>query len=274
MRTLLRIREILETYGLQYLLSIIASVFIRKLGLYDRLQLTKEKIRMDADNLFEKKVAYGPFKGMLLSDEVWWGKYDLLSKYLGQYEEHVMDEVLSLSKSFDHFIDIGAADGYYAIGVLKGNLFSSSTCFEISPKGQHVINSNADLNGVSGQLSVFGEANVNDISREIKRKGPSLVLCDIEGAEFDLFSLEMLEVLKDCAVIIELHDSFLPQFLERRKQLISNAEKFFDVHYLVRANPNVNNYKELESWNDDERMLAFSEGRPVRMDWVCFLPKK
>ena len=74
-------------------------------------------------------------------------------------------------------------------------------------------------------------------------------------------------------VIIELHDSFLKNFSEKRKRMISLAEKYFEISFLERTSPNINKFNELSEWNDDDRMLAFSEGRPVRMEWVVLIPK-
>ena len=55
--------------------------------------------------------------------------------------------------------------------------------------------------------------------------------------------------------------------------MISLAEKYFEISFLERTSPNINKFNELSEWNDDDRMLAFSEGRPVRMEWVVLIPK-
>ena len=55
--------------------------------------------------------------------------------------------------------------------------------------------------------------------------------------------------------------------------MISLAEKYFEILFLERTSPNINKFKELSTWNDDDRMLAFSEGRPVRMEWIVLTPK-
>lgn len=272
MKNLNVIFEQKKRYGLKYAISIIANFFLDKMGLYNALQLHKEKIYYDANALFRNQVAYGLFKGMKISNNVWWGKYDALSKYLGQYEPHILCKLKDLSKTYDHFVDIGAADGYYAIGLLHSSLYKTAACFEISARGRQVINENAALNGLQANIKVLGEATYQNLKEEIDIAGPSVVLCDIEGAEYDLFSKGLLDVLHHCHVIIELHDDFLFVHKNRRKQLIDEAKKYFEISFIGRTDPKSNQFEELRHWSDDLRQLAFSEGRPSRMEWLLLTP--
>lgn len=274
MRKLNTMMAIREKYGTKYLFSFIASFIIRKLKLYDAIQLHKEKILHDASVMFGDQVKYGIFSGMKISREVWWGRHNSLSKYLGQYEPHILKKLEELSKNYDHFIDIGAADGYYAIGLLHSNLYKTATCYEISSKGRSVISENALLNNQQDNIKIYGEANKNSLVEEINAKKSCVVLCDIEGAEFGLFSEKVLELLRNCEIIIELHDEFVIGEKDRRKRLLDNAQKFFEIDFIERNNPTPNDYEELKGWNDDLRQLAFSEGRPCRMDWILLTPRK
>jgi hypothetical protein len=267
-----RILEIKNKYGTKYLLSLIVSFALRKLKLFDAVQLHKERISCDAKNLFGNQVAYGIFKGMKFSNNVWWGKYDVLAKYLGQYEAHVLNKLEELSSHHDHFIDIGAADGYYAVGLLHAELYKSATCFEISPKGRTVIAENAELNNLGNRVIINGEANIKSLKKEIETYKSCVLLCDIEGAEFDLFSKECMSAIRQCTIIIELHDEFIFGDKNRRKRLINDAKEFFNISFIKRSNPKVNEFEEISHWNDDIRQLAFSEWRPSRMHWILLTP--
>ena len=263
-----------KKYGNKYLFSYIANLILQRFGLFTGAQLFKEKISKDAEYIFGKTIKYGPFKGMKLSSNIWWGKYDILSKYLGQYEPHILEKLISNSKNNTHFIDIGAADGYYAIGLLFSNLFKTATCFEVSKNGRSVISENAHINFVQKRLTILGKADQDLISQEIMNFPQSVILCDIEGAEFDLFSEDLLKTCKSCVVIIELHDEFTKGKSNRRENLIKLASKFFKVNLIKRSNPKINNFEEIKDWSDDLRLLAFSENRPIRMDWLLLTPKK
>ena len=274
MRKLNRVMKIRENYGTRYLFSLIASFILRKFKLYDATQLHKEKILHDAKTTFGTQVKYGIFSGMEISSNVWWGRHDFLSKLFGQYESHILSKLRELSKNYDHFIDIGAADGYYAIGLLHSKLYKTVTCFEISDKGRLVISENAILNNQSENIKIYGEANKDTLEKEIDSLKSCVILCDIEGAEFDLFSKEVLKVLRNCEIIIELHDEFIGSGKDRRKRLMNDAQEFFEINFIERDNPTPNDYEELKGWNDDLRQLAFSEGRPCRMDWILLTPRK
>ena len=94
-----------------------------------------QRAKTKAWNILEKrynyKIAYGPFKGMKLFENVWWSKNDRITQTLGIYEEHVVDKIISFSKEGSkRFIDIGAADGYFAIGMAFSKIYSDvhNTC--------------------------------------------------------------------------------------------------------------------------------------------------
>jgi len=274
MRKLKRIIETTETYGLRYLFSLIAGFIIKKFKLHDALQLHKERILRDANAMFGNQVAYGIFTGMKISNEVSWGRHDALSKYLGQYESHILEKLKNLGERYDHFIDIGAADGYYAIGLLHSKLYKTATCFEISSRGREIIAKNAVLNDQENNINIYGEANKDMLEEEVNVAKSCVVLCDIEGAEFKLFSKEILKTLRNCEIITELHDDFVIGEEDRRQRLVDDAKEFFEISFIKRANPNPNDFEELKGWSDDLRQLAFSEERPCRMDWLFLSPLK
>lgn len=266
--------KIKKKYGSKYLISLIANYVLRKLKLFDAIQLHKEKICCDAKTIFGDQIAFGIFKGMKLSSNVWWGRHDILAKYLGQYEPHILQKLEDLSNHYEHVINIGAADGYYSVGLLYSKLYSSVTCFEISSKGRDAIAENAELNNCKDKIFINKEANLKTLKKEIEVNKSSVLLCDIEGAEFDLFSKEILSIASQCTIIIELHDEFTFGDIGRRKRLINDAEEYFDISFIRRFNPKINEFDQLSQWDDNSRHLAFSEGRPCRMDWLCLNPKK
>jgi len=60
-------------------------------------------------------VAHGPFRGLKLSQERWWSAADRGSMLLGIYEGEVLAAIGSLARGRTTLVDIGAADGYYAV---------------------------------------------------------------------------------------------------------------------------------------------------------------
>ena len=137
-----------------------------------------QKIYKDLDGI----ISYGPFKGLKLSRELSWGNADIGSILFGFYEKEVLDEILRISQNNEkkYFIDIGAADGYYALGVLFTKLFDYSYCFELTKKGREVIYLNSKLNNLDAKVSIKGKIDgplsINIKPEKIKE---SFILIDI-----------------------------------------------------------------------------------------------
>jgi hypothetical protein len=85
---------------------------------------------------FGNTAAYGPLKGFTFSDESWWGTSARTPQLLRIYEKEVLDELVTLSQASNTFIDIGAADGYYGVGMVSSGLYERSYCFEQSEVGR------------------------------------------------------------------------------------------------------------------------------------------
>jgi hypothetical protein len=171
------------------------------------------------------------------------------------------------------FIDIGAADGYYATGVVISGLFEGALCFETSAKGRDVIAVNAKLNDIQDKIVVYGAASVLTLTENLGLSIEALVLVDIEGGEFELFRPDIIRLLRDCVIIVELHDFYFENGIELKNDLISRAEEVFDVDILFSETLPCEYLSDFKDLNDDERALAFSECRPRSMEWLVFHPK-
>ena len=102
----------------------------------------------------------GPFKGMVISEKQFWGQGDKASKILGLYEKEIQDLINQIQEknNFPTFIDIGGADGFFAVGSVINNLFKKCEVFEISKRGRQLIEENAIKNNVADLISIHGKA--------------------------------------------------------------------------------------------------------------------
>lgn len=220
------------------------------------------------------KVGHGPFKGMGLNQDMWWGKFDLISKILGTYEEHVVKKICDFTKIVDGpFVDIGAADGYFAVGVAFGGLCDGVVAYEISPSGRKKLTANIKQNNCEDRISVQEEASYKSLKILLKKYKCAVILIDIEGAEYELLNSDMLELLKDCYVICELHPFFVEHGIKKEEFLMNDAKVFFNVSAIQREYYSHKDFIELDEFSDDERLLAFSEERPRNMKWLILEPK-
>lgn len=219
---------------------------------------------------FGNTVVTGPFVGMKFIPNSWWSGADRGSMILGLYEQEVLEALQREFLDKKTFVDIGAADGYYAIGALINGWAERSYCFEISELGQEVIREQSELNLVSDKVFVFGEAtnNVLEVLLDSTGESPSdwVVLIDIEGGEFDLLSDELLEKLVGATLIVEVHD--FGQNAGRLPELLTLMEKHFIVRQIYTGKRDLSQFEFQHDWPDDDRWLLCSEGRPKLMTWL------
>lgn len=239
---------------------------LRSMIAQHRLSLSNSVSKFHKDT-----VAYGPFKGLKLQNDAHWGMADRGSMILGFYEQEILKELSKIQRK-KYFIDLGAADGYYGVGVLVNSIFDISYCYEITEKGRKTISDNALLNGVADRVVIKGEATRN-FFQEIPAEAldDSVMLIDIEGAEFDLMSKEAFSAFKNSTIFIEIHD-WVESAAEKIRLLIDQSSATHTLLEIATSSRDLSSYRELRSMNDSDRWLLCSEGRPRLMTWFKFTP--
>ena len=231
-----------------------------------------ERISLETYDFCGGKVCFSLFEGMKLNRDTWWGKNDLGAQCLGLYEKEILD-LFSDKGPFDTFFDIGAADGYYAIGMLHAQMAKRAICFEASEKGRLAIKDNWLTNNSVGELEIKGEADeasIVKIASELTAK--SLVLIDIEGFEFSLLTPNVISRLSECQLIIEIHN-WVENFSFKYKTLLTNLDLHFEVQAIEFTDRNTQSIPLLRSYTDDNRLLVTSERRPCLMRFLHLVPR-
>lgn len=227
----------------------------------------------DLSERFNSTVRYGPFRGMRLTKEASWIGPDRAPMLLGMYEQEVVQVLSDHRDTSRAFIDIGAADGFYGVGVLVAGWFSRAYCYELSEVGQTVMRRNAAVNGVSKDLIVRGAAHrdfYNDIPRE-DLEG-AVILVDIEGGEFDLLDASALTALQAATVVIEIHP-WVEDGEGKIQRLLERAQSTHRVSSFATGARNPGEFEELRKYSDTDRWLICSEDRPMLMSWMLLEPK-
>ena len=261
------------------------NVLIGKFGFKFRFHtsLDKRKIWL-VNHLFSEssgKVISGFFQGMKLVKKSNWDKKiykfntDLSSKIVGCYEQEVQTKIAEFQKKNKkkYFVNFGAGEGYFALGVLHSGLFEKSLAFEISDLSRDIMIENSKLNNLQDKLLIKKGANKNflkDIDSSFKEINDIFFLIDIEGDEFSIFDDENLEVIQNCNLIIEfhrLHDD------KKNQEFIAKIKKYFNVETLTTSSRDFSKISLLRDLNDDDRWLIASENRPYKMSWLACSPK-
>jgi hypothetical protein len=242
----------------------------RKETVYERrLRVSKEVFEM-----MNGVVGYGLLKGLKLADDAWWGAPDKASMLLGLYEQELLETLCSKPLTDrSYFIDIGAADGYYGIGLVMAGFFKKSFCFEISEKGRQTIKENAKVNGVSERVEVFGAAD-HTLAQQLPQGciDDAVVLVDIEGGEFDVLNKEFLKRFQNAYILIEIHN-WIEGFEEKYFNLLLAANQYFEIDTVEPVVRDLTKFTELNDFTDDNRYLICSEGRPNGMRFLRLNPK-
>ena len=232
-------------------------------------KLVSDKIRAQLSN----QVAYGPFKGLRLSAQSVWSSSDSGSMLLGLYEQEVLKILSLIGKADRTFVNLGASDGYYGIGVLVAGLYGHSYCYESNDNSRRLIQETATLNHVSEKITVFGRAEkgfYNQIPSD--RIDKTTLLIDIEGGELDIIDKDFFKTLSTADIIIELHP-WVTDFQPKISNIIIESQNTHDVFELTTGNRDLSYITEVQGFHDSYRWLLCSEGRPMQMSWLHFKPK-
>ena len=240
----------------------------------DRVTNRRMKLAKRIQKTFQWTVAYGPFRGMKLPAEAWWGGAERGAMILGIYEKEVLESLISAPSTHKTFIDLGAADGYYGVGMVFSGRFERCYCFELAARGRRILAECAKSNGVEAKIEILGGADCAFIEHvPIEYRDKSVVLIDVEGAEFELLTESVFSALRGSIIVVELHEWLFDDGARKLQRLRAEAQKDFVVTELRTSARDLSQFPELEALSDDDRWLLCSEGRGRAMRWYRLDPK-
>ena len=150
-------------------------------------------------------VVGGPFRGMRYQGEAVCGA--AAPKLMGVYESEIAPFLLRWSAiPFEKIIDIGAAEGYYAIGCAMLWPYATVTAFESSEEGRRLLTCNVEMNGLQSRIKIMGHCDQEQLQAALPTGQTSLVIIDVEGAEGHLLEPARLPSLANAYIIAEIHD--------------------------------------------------------------------
>jgi lipopolysaccharide biosynthesis glycosyltransferase/tetratricopeptide (TPR) repeat protein len=215
-------------------------------------------------------VSAGLFAGMKIPDQSSWGDGDLAPKLLGTYEQELQQPILKLlsTRSYDAMVNVGCAEGYYAVGLARLSERCCVYAFDPDQTAQQICKYAAELNSVGNRIIVDGACSTKTLEL-LTRKHPTLLcVIDCEGFEINLLTSELIERYAGTSdFIVECHDFVQPGITHELQQRFC---KTHNVH-LIQAGPrDPNRFPFLWERNDLERWLSVWEKRPCTMNWlVC-----
>jgi hypothetical protein len=208
------------------------------------------------------RVLRGPFVGMRYPPD----RVASIPKLLGVYESVLHRWIEQALEAVDGVVNIGAADGYYAVGLARRGLRVDA--FESAPAARRDLQNLARLNGVS--LAVHGRATASRLVRVASVAKRSLVLSDCEGAEVDIFTSRVVAALCDATVLVETHDAVRPGAMATLRDRFGTTH---DVEVATETTRPAADFTELEVLPAEDRERAIDSMRSYPTPWVMFTPR-
>jgi len=155
------------------------------------------------------RVLSGPFAGLEYIEHSIGSSYP--PKLLGTYEKElgpVLDEILRTN--YQTVVDIGAAEGYYAVGVAWRNRGVRVVAFEAQTDQHALLIDLARRNEVDSRVALHGFCTPTGLKECLDHCDRALVICDCEGFERELLDASQVTALVRADMLVETHD-FLRQ---------------------------------------------------------------
>ena len=127
-----------------------------------------------------ERVSQGPFRGMRYVGLAYCS--EILPKLVGTYESELAPAIETICRSAcDRIVYIGAAEGYYAVGMALRNPSAAVVAFEINPSARFYLRRLGVRNGVRDQIAIRGECSIDSLGESLTGARRPAVICDCEG---------------------------------------------------------------------------------------------
>jgi ribosomal protein L11 methyltransferase PrmA len=207
-------------------------------------------------------VRTGPFKGMA---------YMLAScgsvlgpKVIGSYESQVQGWIEdAIARRYEKIIDIGCAEGYYAVGFALRCPAARVYAFDTDRNALDQLRLLARKNHVEDRIEVGELCTYSDLARLCTPS--TLVFCDIEGAERVLLRIDRVPALRTTDMIVEAHDSLSPGLTPELVRRFVSTHKI-EIAYHEKKSPRA--YPFLQSLREEDAQALMDEARATDQAWI------
>ena len=274
----MNIRKFIHSYQRDQLIGFVNTLFGKfgikfrfKNAIQKRILYLTKRLKLQSKNLVQS----GAYKNMKIGD-IAWCEYDYCPKIIGVYENEVQNELLKTNCKY--IVNLGAGEGYHAIGQILSGTKEQAICFELSKTSRKFLNTNSKINNIENKIKIFEKANNNYLDylqekiSDIDFK-ECVFLIDIEGDEFNIINNKNLETLKESKLIIEFHEKD-KSLNEENLRFIEMLKQFYDLNFLTTTERDFSKIDLLKDFIDIDRWLMASENRIRLMKWIVCVPKK
>lgn len=248
------------------LVNYLIDIAYKILSLQRYIEYKKSNSFEKADLFIKNQIVKsGPFKG-LNYDGIASHCSSIYPKLLGSYECELHENILNIiKKKYDRIIDIGSAEGYYAVGIPFAIKDPSIEIIavEISDIARKNLKKLVE-NNIENDVEIVDSINFHNYEDDKK----TLVIMDCEGAELEYLSKIKNNYLIKWDFLIEVH-------VQLKKNIIKKIENIFEGKKISRIK-SIDDYHKIEEYleflpqdlDDNTKLLLLSENRRTGMYWL------
>lgn len=149
---------------------------------------------------FSDKIASGPFSSVYYLCKN-------IPKKLGTYEKELHSQVEKIIiKNYSKIINIGASDGFYAVGIAALCENTTVIAYEIDETRRKEMENNIKVNDLETKIDIKGFCDISSLKNDLNNNKDLLLLMDIDGPEIFFLDPILIPKLKNIDIIVECHD--------------------------------------------------------------------
>lgn len=209
----------------------------------------------------------GPFAGMEYVSQATEGA--LIPRLLGTYESELHPHLAAFAaEGLDCVIDVGCAEGYYAVGLALMMPQAKIHAYDIDPKARTACAQLAAVNGVTDRVLIGSEFRADGFEAFAGHR--VLVMVDTEGAEVDILRPDLSPALAGMSLIVETHDGIRPGALATMQERFAPTHDIVEVKTgpkTLQGPPWLLNFPHLD------QLLAVWEWRIQPTPWLVMRPR-
>jgi 23S rRNA U2552 (ribose-2'-O)-methylase RlmE/FtsJ len=197
----------------------------------------------------------------------------LFPKLSGSYENELHPMIAKLFvNAYDQVIDIGCAEGYYAVGAALKFKNVPVFAFDLDAVAREQCAAMAQVNNVKSQVKILAQCTATWLYENCMNKH-NLIICDCEGCERQLFGYQNIAAFSNSDLIVELH----PMYHRDVRKFLYNL--FFTTHEIYYVSSYDDNRKifelpeEYDFMTGLDKLKLVQEGRRFSMDWMIAISK-
>lgn len=212
---------------------------------------------------FDRTIRSGPFCGLLYLERSCGSS--LLPKMIGSYEKELHDVITdAIDRKPRQVIDIGSAEGYYAVGLAMRLPSTPVLAFDTDPAAQSACLELAMINKVADRVTVTGRCDPELLQSRLTQG--TFLVCDCEGFEYSIIEKLSRSSLSEIDLLVELHKN------ERFDPQVWFESVFENSHEVTIVNARGRTLLDeeinlLAKWSEEERLLAINEFRNDGFTW-------